>query len=94
MSTQSSNHTMTRLVLELVRPYRAWLIVVIIAMVVETAMSMAGPWPLKVVIDNVLGHHPLPDWLHWVRDLPLAQSKMGLAGIAAMSVILIAVIEL
>ena len=56
MSTQSSNHTMTRLVLELVRPYRAWLIVVIIAMLVETAMSMAGPWPLKVVIDNVLGH--------------------------------------
>jgi ABC-type multidrug transport system fused ATPase/permease subunit len=92
VSTQASNRTMTRLVLELVRPYRAWLIVVIIAMVVETAMSMAGPWPLKVVIDNVLGHHPLPDWLHWVRDLPMAQSKMGLAGIAAITVILIAVV--
>jgi len=84
--------TMTRLVLELVRPYRMWLIVVIIAMVVETVMSIAGPWPLKVVIDNVLGHHPLPDWLHWLRDLPVAQSKMGLAGIAAITVILIAVV--
>ena len=83
---------MTKLVRELVRPYHAWLIVVIVAMLVETVMSMAGPWPLKVVIDNVLGHHPLPAWLHAVRDLPLAQSKMGLASLAAMSVILIAVI--
>ena len=91
--SKGSSGTMTKLVLELVRPYRAWLIVVIIAMVVETAMSMAGPWPLKIVIDNVLGHHPLPDWLHWVRDLPLAQSKMGLAAIAAITVILIAVIS-
>jgi ABC-type multidrug transport system fused ATPase/permease subunit len=83
---------MATLVLELVRPYRGWLLVVLIAMLVETAMSMAGPWPLKVVIDNVLGHHPLPDWLHWVRDLPMAKSKMGLAGVAAIAVVLIAVI--
>jgi hypothetical protein len=83
---------MTKLVRELVRPYHAWLIVVIVAMLVETVMSMAGPWPLKVVIDNVLGHHPLPGWLHSIRDLPLAQSKMGLASLAAISVILIAVI--
>src|SRR6476646_7166627 len=91
-SSQAASGTMTKLVRELVRPYHAWLIVVIVAMLVETAMSMAGPWPLKVVIDNVLGHHPLPAWLHSVRDLPLAQSKMGLASLAAISVILIAVI--
>lgn len=51
---------MSRLVLDLVRPYRGWLVVVFAAMVVETAMSLAGPWPLKIVIDNVLGTHPLP----------------------------------
>ena len=61
-------------------------------MLIRDGMSMAGPWPLKVVIDNVLGHHPLPNWLHWVRDLPLAQSKMGLASLAAITVILIAFI--
>jgi ABC-type multidrug transport system fused ATPase/permease subunit len=84
--------TMRRLVLELIRPYHGWLAIVFIAMLVETAMSMAGPWPLKVVIDNVLGSHPLPEWLRWIRDLPFAQSKTGLAALAAAGVILIAVI--
>ncbi|HEY5307326.1 MAG TPA: ABC transporter ATP-binding protein, partial [Casimicrobiaceae bacterium] len=84
--------TMTRLVLELVRPYHKWLAIVFIAMLLETAMSMAAPWPLKVVIDNVLGTHPLPEWLHWLRDLPEGHSKMGLAALAALGVVLIAVI--
>jgi ABC-type multidrug transport system fused ATPase/permease subunit len=84
--------TMTRLVRDLVRPYHKWLAIVFIAMLLETAMSMAAPWPLKVVIDNVLGTHPLPEWLHWLRDLPLGHSKMGLAALAALGVVLIAVI--
>ena len=81
---------MTGLVLALVRPYRLWLAVVFGAMLIETAMSMAGPWPLKVVIDNVLGTHPLPEWLGWIRDMPLAGSKTGLALIAAVGVVAIA----
>jgi len=83
---------MTRLVLDLVRPYHGWLAIVFVAMLIETAMSMAGPWPLKVVIDNVLGSHPLPEWLHWMRDVPMAQSKIGLAALAAICVVAIALI--
>jgi subfamily B ATP-binding cassette protein MsbA len=83
---------MSALVLDLIRPYRGWVVVVFIAMLVETAMSMAGPWPLKVVIDNVLGTHPLPEWLRWVHDLPLGGSKMGLAAIAGLAVLVIAAI--
>ncbi|HEX7271883.1 MAG TPA: ABC transporter ATP-binding protein [Casimicrobiaceae bacterium] len=83
---------MTGLVLALVRPYRLWLAVVFGAMLIETAMSMAGPWPLKIVIDNVLGTHPLPEWLGWIRDMPLAGSKTGLALIAAAGVLAIAAV--
>jgi subfamily B ATP-binding cassette protein MsbA len=83
---------MTRLVLDLVRPYRGWLLIVFLAMLVETAMSLAGPWPLKVVIDNVLGGHKLPDWLRWLDDSALAQSKMGLAAVAAIALIVIAAV--
>jgi subfamily B ATP-binding cassette protein MsbA len=36
---------LTRLVLQLVRPYRGWLAIVFIAMLVEIAMSLAAPWP-------------------------------------------------
>ena len=50
--------SLTSLVLELIRPYNKWLLVIFLAMLLETAMSLLGPWPLKIVIDNVIGHHP------------------------------------
>ena len=81
---------MTRLVLALVRPYRGWLGVVFAAMLVETLMSLAAPWPLKIVLDNALGHHPLPEWLEWVHDLGLDRDTMGLALFAALATIVIA----
>ena len=46
---------MMQLVLELLRPYRGWLLIVFIAMLVEIAMSLAAPWPLKLVLDDALG---------------------------------------
>ena len=73
----------SRLVLELLRPYRAGLVIVLVAMIVETAMSIAAPWPLKVILDNALGHHPLPHWLEWVHDFGLSRGTMGLAAFAA-----------
>ena len=51
---------MTKLVLELLRPYRVWLAIVFLAMLVEIAMSLAAPWPLKLVLDDALGKHQLP----------------------------------
>ena len=41
-----------------VRPYRSWLIIVLAAMLVETLMSLAAPWPLKLVLDDALGAPP------------------------------------
>ena len=83
---------MTRLVLGLVRPYRGWLIIVFIAMIVETAMSLASPWPLKIIIDNVVGKHKLPEYLTWLRDLSFGEHTLALAGVAAAATILIAII--
>jgi subfamily B ATP-binding cassette protein MsbA len=84
--------SMSAFIMDLIGPYRGWLAIVFAAMLVETAMSLAGPWPIKVIIDNVVGSHPLPHWLGWLRDLPVAQDKMGLALLAALTTILIAVI--
>jgi subfamily B ATP-binding cassette protein MsbA len=83
---------MSGLVLDLLRPYTRWLVIVLVAMLIETAMSLAAPWPLKVVIDNVVGTHPLPEWLHWVHDLPGGATKEGLALWAGVSLVLIALI--
>src|SRR5262249_268446 len=84
--------SMAALVVDLVRPYRKWLIIVFIAMLVETAMTLLAPWPLKVIIDNVVGSHKMPEWLGWAKDLPMGNSKEGLAAWAGISIILIALI--
>jgi len=46
---------MTGLIQDLIRPYWSWLVIVFLAMLVETAMNLAGPWPLKIVLDNAVG---------------------------------------
>lgn len=84
--------SLASLVFELIKPYNKWLWVIFAAMLLETAMSLLGPWPLKIVIDNVVGHHALPGWLAWIKDLPFEDNRMALAGAAAVGLILIALI--
>ncbi|MEI6085797.1 MAG: ABC transporter ATP-binding protein [Verrucomicrobiota bacterium] len=83
---------MTKLVLQLIRPYRGWLIIVFIAMLFETLMSIAAPWPLKIIIDNVVGQHKLPEFLAWLRDFSSGEQTAALAGVAAIFAVLIAVV--
>jgi len=84
--------SLSSLIVELIRPYKKWLFVIFAAMLLETVMSLLGPWPLKIIIDNVVGHHPLPEWLRWINDLPFEDSKMALAGAAGVGLVLIALI--
>ncbi|MEI8343233.1 MAG: ABC transporter ATP-binding protein, partial [Verrucomicrobiota bacterium] len=81
---------MAKLVLDLVRPYHTWLAIVFGAMLIETTMSLAAPWPLKIILDSVAGAHKLPKWLAWMDHTPLGTHKMGLAAVAALCVIIIA----
>ncbi|WP_375787804.1 ABC transporter ATP-binding protein [Bradyrhizobium sp. Pha-3] len=82
---------LTRLVLDLLRPYRGWLIIVFVAMLVEIAMSLAAPWPLKLVLDDALGHHKLPDWLAWAHDYGFGRHTLGVALFAGVATLLIAI---
>ena len=81
------------LVRSLIRPYRLWVLVVFAAMMVETLASLAAPWPLKVVLDNALGHDKLPEWLAWIHDLGIDRSTMGFALFAALATIVIALLD-
>jgi subfamily B ATP-binding cassette protein MsbA len=60
-------------------------------MLVETAGSLAAPWPLKVILDNVVGTHKAPEWLAPFRGL-LGEHKMALAALAGIATVLIAVL--
>jgi ATP-binding cassette, subfamily B, bacterial len=41
---------------------------VLAAMLLQMALTALTPWPMKVIVDNVLDKHPLPAWLHSVFD--------------------------
>jgi ABC-type multidrug transport system fused ATPase/permease subunit len=83
----------TRLIRSLIRPYRGTLLVILIAMLVQTAMSVAGPWPLKIVLDNVVGSHKLAPWLDdLLRPVLSGGSKMQIAAAAAIAAVVIAVL--
>ena len=50
------------MIAELARRYRRPLTVIFVAMIVETLAGLAGPWPLKVVIDNIAASDRRSDW--------------------------------
>jgi len=84
---------MTRLILDLIRPYRGTLVIILFAMLVETAMSLASPWPLKIIIDNVVDSHRLPHTLNEiVRPMVKHGNKMHVAAMAAAAFVLIALV--
>jgi ABC-type multidrug transport system fused ATPase/permease subunit len=68
------------MIVDLARPYRRLLLVILAAMTVETLAGLAGPWPLKVIIDRVAGPGRGPDW-------------PTLAALAAGAVVLIALVH-
>ena len=83
---------MTRLVFQLLRPYRGWLTIVFAAMLVEIGASLAAPWPLKLVIDDALGNHHLPHWLDWAHQYGgFGKHTLGVALFAGAATLAIAV---
>jgi ABC-type multidrug transport system fused ATPase/permease subunit len=84
---------MSRLVVDLLRPYRGWLAIVFVAMLVEIAMGLAAPWPLKLVIDDALGNHHLPHWLNWAHEYAgFGKHTLGVALFAGVATLVIALI--
>lgn len=90
--TNLPSKSIARLVWTMVSPYKKWLLIIFVAMLVETGISLATPWPLKIVIDNVVGHHKLPVWLEWLGNVATTDGKMHFAAIAAVSIMVMAAI--
>jgi subfamily B ATP-binding cassette protein MsbA len=84
---------MLRFIGSLLRPYRRTLAVIFLAMLVETAMNLATPWPLKIILDNVVGTHKLSPWLHrLIGPMLESGSRLHVAVLAALAFVLIAVV--
>ena len=85
---------MMGLIRELLRPYRGSLVIILVAMLVQSTMTLAAPWPLKIILDNVIVGHKLDPWVASLLKPMLTHGhRMHLAAVAALAVILIAVLN-
>ena len=59
------------------RPHSGLAIISGILLVISAAIGLLGPWPMAVLVDNVLGKEPLPEFLAaWLG--PLGENKTTL----------------
>ena len=74
-----------------VKPYRWPLGLAIILLVASTLVNLLSPWPLKILIDNVVGGDPLPTILGDLDGLSARQLAFGSAA-AGLGLVLINVV--
>lgn len=81
------------LIWSLVKPYRGSLAIILLAMLIQMAASVAAPWPLKIILDNVVGSHKLSPRLEdFLRPFMSLGTKMEIAAAAAIALVVIAVL--
>jgi ABC-type multidrug transport system fused ATPase/permease subunit len=82
------------LIRELLRPYRGSLAIILAAMIVQSTATLAAPWPLKIVLDNVILGRKLNPWMaRWLNPILAHGHREHLAMVAAVAVVLIAVLN-
>ena len=76
-----------RELLEYARPHRRAIVLLVATMAADIALQLAEPWPLKLVLDDVIGHHHTPSFIASV--LPGSTSPATLALYAALATIVV-----
>ena len=75
---------------QLLRPHSRALTIGIAAVLVEGAANLAEPWPLKIVLDNVLKSKPGHGWLSQLIFSAAGTDKVAILKFAALAVLVIA----
>ena len=76
----------------LLRPHAKFLVVGTLAIIGEGAASLLEPWPLKIVLDNVVGSKSTHGWLNSLIASYVGQDKQTILEFAALAVLVIAII--
>jgi ABC-type multidrug transport system fused ATPase/permease subunit len=90
--SQRTSPAAPSLLRELLRRRRRTLAIILAAMLVQTAMSLAAPWPLKIIIDDVVGNHRPPHWINAVLPILGGATKAHVAAAAGIVTVLITVV--
>ena len=88
LSSQSAKLSVVRLI----RPYWKQLALAFVAVLGETFSDVLEPWPIKVVIDNILQSKKLPGWLAGFVWGAFGQNKLAVLNFAVAAVAGIAVV--
>ena len=75
----------------LLRPHWKALSLALLAVIGETAADLLEPWPLKVIVDNLLQSKPLPHWLTAIISHTAGTEKYAILNFAVISVAVIAI---
>ena len=76
----------------LLRPHFKLLAIGFLGVVGEAIASLLEPWPLKIVLDNVLRSKPAQGWLNTWILLSFGHTKLGALNFAALAVLGIAIV--
>src|SRR5215471_11257580 len=76
----------------LLKPHSETLALGFAAVVGEGIANLLEPWPLKLVLDNVLRSRPIPQWLHRVVLVVAGDDKLAVLKFAVLAVLSIAVV--
>src|ERR1700752_5343677 len=78
---------------ELLRPYRRTIAIILAATLVSMVMSLAAPWPLKVILANVVARHPPQALIAWLFPMVGGTTKTHIAAAAGIATVAIAVVS-
>jgi ATP-binding cassette, subfamily B, bacterial len=78
---------------ELLKPHTRALTLGLIAVVGEGIANLLEPWPLKVVLDNVLRSRPLQGWLNHLIHSTVGDDKVAVLKFACAAVLGIAALD-
>ncbi len=59
-------------------PHWRGLSLILILMCVEVGLQTLQPWPLKLIVDKLLTHQPLPKNVSWLTALPGGATPLGI----------------
>ena len=77
---------------ELLRPHWKALSLALVAVIGETITDLLEPFPLKIIVDQLVHTRPLPPWLTEVVSHTVGQNKFAVVNFAVLALAVIAVV--
>src|SRR5262245_3953577 len=92
MAEMSNRWPYVRRTFRYLLPYKQLVVMSGVLLMVGSGFALLSPWPLKILVDNVLGHRPLPWWIRVVLG-PLAANQFSLLIVAVSAGLLLTIIS-